>query len=71
MHALVHDFVRTDITQTGRSKFNGKAKWLLVRSHNSLIKVEILCLSNIEVIGRSMAEMQLLPVSENKGGPKI
>jgi len=28
------------------------------------------CLSNIEVIGQSMAEIQLLPVSENKGGPK-
>jgi len=30
-----------------------------------------LCLSNIEVIGQSMAEIQLLPVSENKGGHKI
>jgi len=28
-------------------------------------------LSNIEVIGQSMAEIQLLQVSENKGGPKI
>jgi len=30
-----------------------------------------MCLSNIEVIGQPMAEIQLLPVSENKGGPKI
>jgi len=30
-----------------------------------------MCLSNIEVIGQSMAEIQLRPVSENKGGPKI
>jgi len=28
-------------------------------------------LSNIEVIGQSMAEIQLLPVSENKGVPKF
>jgi len=28
-------------------------------------------LSNITVIGQPMAEIQLLPVSENKGGPKI
>jgi len=30
-----------------------------------------MCLSNIEVIGQYMADIQLLPVSENKGGPKI
>jgi len=30
-----------------------------------------MCLSNIEVIGQSVAEIQLLPVSENKGGPII
>jgi len=30
-----------------------------------------MCLSNIEVIGQSMAEKQLLPVSETKGAPKI
>jgi len=30
-----------------------------------------MCLSNIEVVGQSMAEIQLLPVSENKGSPKI
>jgi len=29
------------------------------------------CLSNIEVIRHFMAEIQLLPVSENKGGTKI
>jgi len=38
MLALVHDFVRT---QTGRSKFSGKAKRLLVWWHHLLIKVEI------------------------------
>jgi len=32
-----------------------------------------MCLSNIDVIviGQFMAEIQLFPVSENKGGPKI
>jgi len=30
-----------------------------------------MCLSNIEVIDQSMTETQLLPVSENKGGPEI
>jgi len=30
-----------------------------------------MCLSNIEVIGQSMAETKLLSVSENKGAPKI
>jgi len=28
-------------------------------------------LSNIEVIGQSMADIQLLPASENKAGHKI
>jgi len=28
-------------------------------------------LSDIEVIGQSMAEIQLIPVFVNKGGPKI
>jgi len=30
-----------------------------------------MCLSNIEVIGQSMDEIQLLLVSKNKEGPKI
>jgi len=30
-----------------------------------------MCLSNIEVIGQSMAEIQLLPVSKNKGVPNL
>jgi len=30
-----------------------------------------MCLSTIEVIGQSMAELQLLPVFENEGGPKM
>jgi len=30
-----------------------------------------MCLSNIKVIGQSMAEIQVLQVSENKAGPKI
>jgi len=30
-----------------------------------------MCLSNIKVIGQSLAEMQLLAITENKGGPKI
>jgi len=30
-----------------------------------------MCLSNVEVISQSMAEMQLLPVYENKGVPKF
>jgi len=30
-----------------------------------------MCLSNIEVMGQSIAEIQLLAVSENIGGPKI
>jgi len=29
-----------------------------------------MCLSNFEVIGQSVAEIQLLPVAENKGRPK-
>jgi len=54
--AVVHDFVRT-VTRTGRSKFNSKAKMLLVWCHNLLIKVKTMCLSNIEVIGQSMVEI--------------
>jgi len=30
-----------------------------------------MCLSNFKVNGQSMAEIQLLPVSENKGSPKF
>jgi len=30
-----------------------------------------MCLTHIEVIGQSMAEIQLLPVSENKGVSKL
>jgi len=60
--------LNASVTQTGRSKFNVKAKGLLVWRHNLLIKVEIYVFVKYRSDRSSMAEVQLLPVSEKQKG---